>query len=93
MFERSDEYMGKICMEALDNHVLLDSHIEIRDNGFKLKAYCRETNTNVQFPTSIRVRGREFIADVVKARKTSGTIFYRAYRNSIRDAKTGVVVA
>jgi hypothetical protein len=84
--------MGKITMDALDRHVLLGSHIVIQWNGSKYKAYCKETGTYVQFPTAIRKQGKTFTADVVKAKKESGTIFYRAYRGSIVDDETGKVV-
>lgn len=85
MFERTEEYMGRICMDALDRDVKTDATIRILHNGVKLKAFCVETGTNVQFPTKIRQRGKVFIADVIKAKKDSGTVFYRAYRGSIRE--------
>lgn len=90
--ERSDEYMGKIMMDALDRSVLLDAKIDITYLGSKLKAYCRDTSTYVQFPRDLRKPGQSFVADVVKM-SNGGQIFYRAYRNSIRRSKDGQVIA
>ena len=93
LFERSDEYQTKVFVDALDNDVRFDAQLVCVAHGRKLKVYCEDTGTYVQFPTSIRRIGRRFIADVVKSRRTNGNIFYRAYRSSIRDAETGEVVS
>ena len=89
MFQRTDDYMTKITLLALDKHVMLDANIEIRYLGSKLKAYCKETDTYVQFPREIRKPGKKFIADVVKAQRGEDQIFYRAATGSIRDAAKG----
>lgn len=93
-FERTDAYMAKIFLDALDRHVIEDARIEIvwSPQHHKLKAYCPKTDTWLQFPTKLRKEGRKFIADVVKAKKDTGNIFYRAYKGSIRDAQTGELV-
>lgn len=90
--ERSDEYMTKIVCDALDRQVLLDARIHITYLGSKLKAYCDDTKTFVQFPRDLRREGHTFVADVVKM-SNGGQIFYRAYRNSIRRSKDGQVIA
>lgn len=89
-FQRSDEYMANITMDALDHEVYIDAVIECRWNGTKHKAWCINTKTNVQFPSKIRGSGKVFIADVVKA-STPGKVFYRAYKGSIREKKGSVV--
>ena len=89
-FERSEEYMANIMIDALDKEVHLDATIECHWNGTKYKAWCPTTNTNVQFPSKIRGPGRVFVADVVKA-STSGRVFYRAYRGSIREKKGSII--
>lgn len=92
MFERTDEYIQKITLDALDREVLLDAEITIIRGPGKLKALCKDTNTYVQFPTGLRKEGKRFVADVVKA-SNGGRIFYRAYKNSIRESKDGKVIA
>ena len=91
--ERSDDYMGKITMDALDRQVILDASIVIQRLGQKLKAYCSNTNTYVRFPRDIRIYGKRFVADVVKVGRTGGTVFYRAYKQSVRETKDGPVIA
>lgn len=89
---RSDEYMGKMVLDSLDRQVLLDAKIQIRRVGPKLKAYCGDTNTYVQFPKDIRKEGYTFVADVIKM-SNGGKVFFRAYKNSIRHSKDGEVIA
>jgi len=92
-FVRSDDYQTKIFMDAFDNHVVLDAKVEITHINGKLKAYCPSTGTFLQFPSKLRhYNGEKYIADVIKSRNNSGSIFYRAYRKSIRQPQTGEVV-
>ena len=93
-FIRTEDYLAKVFMDAFDGFVIQDALIDIRWSHLhnKYKAYCLKTNTYLQFPTALRKPGAQYIADIVKSKKDTGTIFYRAYRNSIRDSKTGVVV-
>jgi hypothetical protein len=84
--------MAKIVCDSLDRSVLLDAQIAIQRVGPKLKAYCIETHTYVQFPRDLRKIGATFWADVIKM-SNGGQIFYRAYRNSIRRSKDGEVIA
>jgi phage terminase small subunit len=94
MFTRSDDYMFKITMEALDKEVILDAIIEIRHGMGKLKAYCTNTKTYVQFPTALRKEGKRFCSDVIKSGGGGRAIFYRAFKTSIRENdKDGKVVA
>lgn len=96
-FNRSDEYMTKIFLDALDRDVRLDVEVIIRQdplNRRKLKAYCPVTGTNLQFPSTLRKYvGQKYICDVIKSARSTGAPFYRAYRKSIRDPHTGNVVA
>ena len=89
MFVRSDEYISKIFMDALQKQVHQDATIKIQQHGRKLKAYCVDTDTFVQFPRDIREQYMEFKADVILASNKSGTEFYRAYKNSIRPVVGG----
>ena len=91
-FERSEEYQAKIFLDAFDANVVLDAKVDIVRQGSKLKAYCPYTRTYLQFPRALRKPGAKFIADVIQAKKTSGTIFYRAYKGSIRNAVTGEIL-
>ncbi len=90
MFERSDEYMASIMLDALDRDVVLSANVIIKPVGGKLKAYCEDTKTYLQFPRAIRQNGKRFEADVIKA-ATEGQVFYRAYRGSICEVVNGVV--
>lgn len=90
MFERSDDYMANITMDALDRDVVLSAKVIIQEVNGKLKAYCEDTKTYLQFPRDIRRKGKRFEADVIRA-QTSGKIFYRAYRGSICEVINGVV--
>ena len=94
-FERSEKLMEKMFLDAFDNHVIVDATVRIEwsfSGVRKLKAYCPDTKTYLNFPTKLRRRhGQKFKADVIKVRKTSGTEYYRAYRGSIRDEQGTVV--
>ena len=93
MFVRSDDYVTKITMEALDREVLLDATITFEWLGTKIKARCQETGTYVQFPRALRKPGKRFVADVIKSGGNGRAVFYHAYKGSIRDPKTDRVVA
>jgi hypothetical protein len=92
-FDRTEDYMCKITMDALDRHVILDANVRIVEQGSKLKAYCKQSDSYLQFPKAIREYGRTFVADVVKSRQKTGRVFYRAYPGSIRDEKNGTPIA
>jgi hypothetical protein len=79
-------------VESFDNDVKLDAVISFHYVGSKLKAYSEATGTYLQFPRDLRSPRVKYIADIVKSKKTSGAIFYRAYPNSIRNSITGEVV-
>jgi hypothetical protein len=83
--ERSEEYLNKIMLDAFERHVIIDANIMITCEGRKLKAYCPESGTFLQFPRDIRKISRKFKADVIKAKNESGRIYYRAYKGSIRE--------
>ena len=84
MFQRSDDYMAKITMDALDREVILDAVITFQYLGSKLKAFCEDTGTYVQFPRALRNPRNLFIADVIKAGGKGKRVFYHAYKGSIR---------
>lgn len=91
--ERSEEYMNKIMLDAFERHVIIDANIMIQYESRKLKAYCPESDTFLQFPRAVRQkdsdRRRKFKADVIKAKNERGRIFYRAYKGSIREIIDG----
>lgn len=86
-FVRSDDYMAKIFMDALDSHVIMDAKITFVRVSSKIKAYCEKTGTYLQFPRHLRNTRTHCIADIIKAKDNGGTVFYRAYAGSIRDAE------
>jgi hypothetical protein len=87
-FERTDTYMQKLFEQALfdEKKVIQDAEIEITMVGGKLKAYCIDTDTFLQFPREMRCYGDEYIADVVEVlRKDNVTKYYRTMKGSIRE--------
>jgi len=92
-FERTEEYMLDITLDALDSHVVLDAKIRFIHEGSKLKAHCPDVECNLQFPRKLRRSGKTMVADVVKAKRSTGKVFYRAYPGSIRETKEGDPVA
>jgi len=92
-FTRTDAYMTKIFLDAFEKHVVQDAVAEVVSGSQHLKVWCEKTNSYLQFPSALRTfRGRRFICDVVKA-SNGGSVFYRAYRGSIRDGATGELLA
>lgn len=91
-FVRSDDYMGKIFVDALDREVHMDQELQCMFDSRKLRVWFNGKHTWVQFPTALRRNGRRFIADVIKCGGEGRRVFYRAYRGSIRDINTGEVV-
>lgn len=95
-FKRTDKYIEKLTMEALDKDVRLDAVIDIVYLGKKLKAYCGDTGTYIQFPRDLRRTGDRYYADIIKAGSGDGierTVFYRAVQGSIRNNKSGNPIA
>jgi len=89
-FVRSDTYEQKLFEQALmdEKRVIQDANIRIvYENGYrgKLKAFCEETETFLQFPTALREWDRRFIADVVEVMNDSvSQKYYRVVKGSIR---------
>lgn len=88
-FERTDEYTTKLFEQAMfdEKRVITDAHITIALEGLsKLKAYCSESRTYLQFPRGLRkYSGQQFIADVVEVIREDGVRkYYRAMKGSIR---------
>lgn len=91
-FERTDEYEAKLFEIALcdEKRVIKDANIVmVYENGRsgKIKAYCKETKTYLQFPRNLR--GREdsrYIGDVVEVVNNSvQQKYYRVMKGSIRQ--------
>jgi hypothetical protein len=102
-FERTDAYMAKLFEQALfdEKNVIKDATVQIEydvNNSNKLKAYCYESKTYLQFPRALRSDysdyGREFLADVVEVIRTDGVRkYYRAMKGSIRNKGSEEVIA
>ena len=98
-FERTPEYETKLFEQALfdDKKVIKDATIEIEHddkNWNKLKAYCVESETFLQFPRALRIDNHQrFTADVVEVIRTDGvTKYFRAMKGSIRVKGSDEVV-
>ena len=89
MFQRTDDYMTKITLDALDREVILNADIHIKWDKGKWRCWCDQTQTWVQFPNDLRTKHKRFVADVVKAQRGSNQVFYRAYHGSIRSNDSG----
>jgi hypothetical protein len=97
-FERTEEYMGKLFALAMfdEKRVVQDATVTIEyGSGNKMKAYCEESKTYLQFPRALRTAyGREFTADVVEVIRDDGVAkYYRAMKGSIRDKGKSEVLA
>ena len=94
-FERTEEYEGKLFLKALDEaHVIRDARITIiYGKGYKLKAYCEDSKTFLQFPRGIREYGQQFVADVYEViRNDDVKKYYRVMNGSIRKSGSDEVV-
>ena len=72
-FERTDEYEAKLFEQALfdEKREIRDAKIRIVNwEGSKLKAWCKNTDTYLQFPRALRERNKRFVADVVEVKRT-----------------------
>lgn len=90
-FERSEDLLGKMFIDALDREVHLDEKLQCIYDGRKLRVYSSKLSSYIQFPTALRRAGAVFIADVIKVGGGSRAPFYRAYRGSIRNSKNEVI--
>lgn len=95
-FERTDAYEQKLFEKALfdEKNVIRDATVYIEhdeSNWNKLKAYCPDSKTYLQFPRALREYGAEFVADVVEVH-SSGRQFYRAMNGSIRRKGSDEIV-
>jgi hypothetical protein len=102
-FERTEKYMQKLFEQAMfdEKRVVQDATVRIEydpNNYNKLKAYCVESDTYLQFPRALRNKhsdyGKEFLADVVEVIREDGVQkYYRAMKGSIRKKGSDEVVA
>jgi hypothetical protein len=93
-FERTAQYIQKLFEQAMfdDKKVIQDASVVIvYENGHsgKLKAYCEQTDTWLQFPTSLRRTysdaGKKYICDVIEVINPSVTQkYFRVMKGSIR---------
>lgn len=98
-FVRTEEYETKLFEYALFNEqrVIKDAKIVIKSEYTykgKLKAYCLNTKTYLQFPRNLREHyGQQFVADVVEViRNDDVRKYYRAMKGSIRKLDSDEVV-
>jgi hypothetical protein len=93
--KRTQEQEDKLFLEALDNkRVLKDATITIMGGTGKLKAYCQETDTFLQFPRHLRAFGLKYTADVIEVINESVTNkYFRVVKNTIRKYGSEKVIA
>lgn len=95
-FIRTPEYQEKLFLCAFDEErkVYQDTKIRIMHDYTKrkLRAFCPETDTWLQFPNDLRRTGSEYIADVVEMTQKGKSTFYRVFKGSIRKPGSDVVV-
>jgi len=95
-FERTQEYENKLFEQAMfdEKRVIKDAKIHIIGVSGKLKAYCENTDTYLQFPRDIRQLDNRYIADVVEVKNESvEQKYYRVMKGSIRKEGSNEVVA
>ena len=94
-FVRTDEIEKKLFEQALfdDKKVIKDANITIILRAGKLKAYCGETDTYLQFPRDLRKLDADFIADVIEVQNEHVTEkYYRVQKGTIRRRGSSEVV-
>jgi hypothetical protein len=95
-FKRTDEIEEKLFTEALinENTVIKDAIIHIVvGKGSKLKAYCQNTDTFLQFPRDLREVDAIFIADVIEVKNEHvDEKYYRVQKGTIRRKGSNEVV-
>ena len=95
-FVRTEEYEQKLLEQAFfdDKHVIKNANIHIEFAHGKLKAYCKESNTFLQFPRSLRnFAGERYTADVVEVIRTDDVQkYYRVVKGSIRTPHSDEVI-
>lgn len=94
-FVRSDEYEGKLFLEALgEKHVVKDAEIDItRGYSSHPKAWCNRVGSYLQFPRDLRSNGAKYVADIIEVIPKNRAKFYRAMKGSIRKRGSDEVVA
>ena len=97
-FERTEEQTQKLFEQALfdEKNVIQDADVTIEydyNGGNKLKAFCEQTNTYLQFPRALREDcGQQFKADVIEVKRDDGVRkYYRALKGTIRNEQGEVV--
>jgi hypothetical protein len=95
-FTRTEKSEQKLLEQAFldEKRVIRNAAIDIDYVGGKLKAYCRESGTYLQFPRALRDHeNQRFIADVVEVIRTDHvTKYYRVVKGSIREMGSDEVV-
>lgn len=95
-FVRTEEYEAKLFGQALfdEKRVIKDAKIHIMYVSGKLKAYCINSETYLQFPRDLRQMDARFVADVVEVKNESvDQKYYRVMKGSIRKEGSETVVA
>lgn len=90
-FERTDEMVQNMTIDAFGGDVELDLYVDVRYVGSKLKAYSPKLGCYLQFPRKLRKNGATFICDAREV-NNGGRTFYSAYKGTIRNSK-GTVIA
>ena len=87
-FERDDAYWAEVFDKAFDRKIIQDATVTIvrvRGKGSKLRAFCSESCTYMQFPRALRTLNAKFIADVYQIQPKNGRQeFYRYVKGSVR---------
>ncbi len=89
-FERTQEMLDNMTMDAFGRDVQLDLHIQIVYEKGKLKAYSPKLKCFLQFPRKLREPYTYFVCDAVES-TINARVFYRAYKGSIRDLDNNVL--
>ena len=86
VFVRSAEYEGRLVLEALeDKDIIKDAQIDIMWDAGRLRAWCNEANSYIQFPKALRKEYVQYISDIVQVKAgEKHSSFYRAMKGTIR---------
>lgn len=95
-FERTQEYENKLFEQALfdEKRVIKDAKIHIIAVNGKLKAYCEDSDTYLQFPRDMRQIDNRYVADVVEVKNDKvSEKYYRVVKGSIRKQGSEDVIS
>jgi hypothetical protein len=91
-FERSEHTIRKqILIDAIESEVIRDATLYCYYDGHVYYQPEYHEEYRVQFPNHLREKGKKYIADIYKRTTKSGTVFWSAYKGTIRETNGKII--